>query len=134
MGVLPDSTPHRVFDGQLVSKRRRLRRAESGAATVFSEDYSYHLPYARRTYFLMGVQPPRLGWRENLIGEGLLTLDDVFHFGVNDASAINATYLFWWFFINEMDPYDFSETVALIKARRATINDTCPESLICNPD
>jgi len=97
-----------------------------------SEAYPYHPPYAGRTYFLMGVQPPRLIWRENLIGEGKLTLGDVFDFGVTDPDGINATHLFWWYFINETDAYDFTDTVALIKARRATINEACPENLICN--
>jgi len=97
-----------------------------------NEAYPFFPQYAGRTYSLMAAQPTHLIWKENPIGEGLLTLDDVFHFAVNDPQGINATHLFWWYFKNDSSPYDFFDTVDVIKANGAVINDTCPENLICN--
>ena len=102
-------------------------------STFYTNDaYEFFPQYAGRTYSLMAAQPTHLIWKENPIGEGLLTLDDVFHFAVNDPQGINATHLFWWWFKDAASPYDFFDSVAVIKANGGAINNACPENLICN--
>ena len=51
---------------------------------------------------------------------------------VNDPQGINATHLFWWWFKDAANPYDFFDTVDVIQANGGAINDACPENLICN--
>ncbi|MBM4201131.1 MAG: hypothetical protein FJ189_07580 [Gammaproteobacteria bacterium] len=96
-----------------------------------TQAYPYFPKYAGRTYSLMAVQPSKLIWKYDLIRDGLVTLDEVFHFAVTDPQGINATHLFWWYFVDAKAAYDFRDTVDVIRANGSVINDTCPENLIC---
>lgn len=96
-----------------------------------TEFYPLFPKYAGKTYVMMGVQPTHLIWKKTLIRDGLLTLDDVFHFGVNDPNGINASHLFWWYFTSTKDPYNFWDSVKVIRTYGGQINSTCPQNLIC---
>ncbi len=90
--------------------------------------------YAGKVPILMAVNATHLTFSSDPIGEGLLTLDQVFDFAVTDPNGINANHLFWWFFEKRWTPgvsYDFYDTLEVIRQRGGYINTTCPENTLC---
>jgi len=125
------------YTGELIDHLYRNGVGFGGPDTIptphfTSQAYPYFPKYAGRTYSLMGVQPSKLIWKQDLISDGSVTLDEVFHFAVTDPQGINATHLFWWYFVDDKAPYDFSDTVDVIRANGSVINNMCPENLICD--
>jgi hypothetical protein len=92
----------------------------------------YFTRYAGRMPVLMGVQPSFLAWSERPIRDGKLTLDQVFHFLVDDEVGIHATHAFWWYF--ESGDYTFWDTVELIRKYDGKINRDLPSCLAVPPE